>query len=170
MNSEDSQPLPLPVPLAHIKEVNELDIFDHNELEEDIQVNTQSSQDLHVNSHNSQNNIIDLDDNSKDGDGAQPRKGKRKYNANTDGKFNKDWHWDISIRNFQIDWASKYPFIEPVHNPKEGEPLVECKCMICTRINKKEKRLQLKIDTIEKHMGKVYEKKIIDGVEKLIIR
>ena len=42
--------------------------------------------------------------------------------------------------------------------------------MICTRTNKKEKRLQLKIDTIEKHMGKVYEKKIIDGVAKSIIR
>ena len=73
-------------------------------------------------------------------------------------KSKKDQHWDISIKNFQIYWALKYPFIENVHNPKEGEPLVECKCTICTRINKKENRLQLKIGTIEKHMGKVYEK------------
>ena len=111
-----------------------------------------------------------MDDNSKDDDSARPRKGKRKYNANIDAKSNKDWHLDMSIKNFQIDWASKYPFIEPVCNPKEGEPQVECRCMICTSINKKEKKLQLKIDTIEKHMGKVYEKKIIDGVAKSIIR
>ena len=30
--------------------------------------------------------------------------------------------------------------------------------------------MQLKIDTIEKHMGKVYENKIIDGVAKSVIR
>ena len=173
---QDSQPLPLPVPLAPIEDVDEPDIFDHDELEENIEANTQSSQDLGVNSQNSQNNIKDLDDNSKGKDGdtdcAQPGKGKRVYNAKTGAKSKKAKYrlWDISVRNFQIDWASKYPFIELVHNPKEGEPLVECRCMICTRINKKEKRLQLKIDTIEKHMGKVYEKKIIDGVENSVIR
>ena len=62
-----------------------------------------------------------MDDNSKgkdgDTDGGQLGKGKRKYNGKTDAKSNKDQLWDISIRNFQIDWASKYPFIEPVHNP-----------------------------------------------------
>ena len=36
---QDSQPLPLPVPLAHIEEVGEPDISNHDELEEDIQVN-----------------------------------------------------------------------------------------------------------------------------------
>ena len=111
-----------------------------------------------------------MDDNSKDGDHAQLGKGKMKYNAKIGAKSKKDQHWDVSIRNFQIEWASKYPFIEPVCNPKEGEPVIECKCTICTRINKKEKRLQLKIDTIENHIGKIYEKKIIDGVEKLVTR
>ena len=103
VNSQDSQPLPLPVPLAPIVDVDEPDISDQDELEENIEANTQSSQDLHVNSQNSQNNIKDLDDNSKDGDGARTRKGKRKYNANTDAKSNKDWHWDISIMNFLKD-------------------------------------------------------------------
>ena len=37
------------------------------------------------------------------------------------------------------------------------------------RDNKKEKRLQLKIDTIEKHVGKVYKKETIDGVEKSML-
>ena len=176
MNSQDSQPLPLPVPLAQIEKVDELDISDHDELEENIEANTQSSQDLRVNSQNSQNNIKDMDDNfeGKDGDtdGAQLGKGKRENNAKTGAKFNKvkDRLWDILVKNFQINWASKYPFIEPVRNPKEGEPPIECRCTICTRINKKEKRLQLKINTIEKHMGKAYEKKIIDGVAKSIIR
>ena len=40
---QDSQPLPLPIPLAHIEEVGEFDISNHDELEEDIQVNSQSS-------------------------------------------------------------------------------------------------------------------------------
>ena len=149
VNSQDSQPLPLPVPLAQIEEVDEPDISNHDELEENIEANTQSSQDLCVNSQNSQNNIKELDGNfeGKDGDtdGAQPGKGKKEYNAKTGSKSKKekDRLWDISVRNFQIDWASKYPFIEPIRNPQEGEPPVECRCMICTRINKKEKRLQL---------------------------
>lgn len=37
---QDSQPLPLPVPQAHIEEVGEHDISDHNEPKEDIKVNT----------------------------------------------------------------------------------------------------------------------------------
>lgn len=36
-------------------------------------------------------------------------------------------------------------------------------------INKKEKRLQLKLDTIEKHIGKVYKKEKMDGVEKPVV-
>ena len=60
LNSQDSQPLPLPVPLAQIEEFDELDISNHDELEENIQANTQSSQDLRVNSQNSQNNIKDF--------------------------------------------------------------------------------------------------------------
>ena len=37
---QDSQPLPLLVSLTHIEEVGELDIYDHDEFEEDIRVNT----------------------------------------------------------------------------------------------------------------------------------
>lgn len=103
---------------------------------------------------------MDETENVREDDGVGK---KRKY------KSKNDRMWDLS-RNFQIEWVSKYPFIELVDNPIEGEPLVECRCKICSEINKKEKRLQLKIDTIEKHMGKVYEKKTIDGVQKLVIR
>ena len=77
--------------------------------------------------------------------------------------------WDLSKRNFQLEWVEKYWFIEPVPNPNDGEPPTECRCKICTEITKKEKRLQLKIDTIEKHVGKVYKKETIDGVEKSML-
>ena len=63
----------------------------------------------------------------------------------------------------------KYRFIEPVPNPIDGAPPTECRCKICTEIAKKEKRLQLKIDTIEKHVGKVCKKETIDGVEKSVV-
>ena len=54
-------------------------------------------------------------------------------------------------------------------NPNDGEPPVECRCNICIEITKKEKRLQLKLDTIEKHVDKVYKKEIIDGVKKFML-
>ena len=63
----------------------------------------------------------------------------------------------------------KYWFIEPVPNPNDGEPPAECRCKICTEIKKKEKRLELKIDTIEKNVNKVYKKEIIDGVKKSVL-
>ena len=54
-------------------------------------------------------------------------------------------------------------------NPIDGEPIIECRCKICIEITKKEKRLQLKLDTIENHVGKVYKKETIDGVEKSML-
>ena len=51
-------------------------------------------------------------------------------------------------------------------NPIDGEPPIECRCKICTKITKKEKRLQLKLDTIEKHVDKVYKKETVDGTLK----
>ena len=54
-------------------------------------------------------------------------------------------------------------------NPIYGEPLVECRSKICTEITKKEKRLHLKLDSIEKNVGKVYKKETIDGVEKPVV-
>lgn len=66
--------------------------------------------------------------------------------------------------------ALKVSIHEHVCNPKEGEPLVECRCTIFININKKENRLRLKIDTIKNHMGKVYKNKSIDVVEKSVKR
>lgn len=51
-------------------------------------------------------------------------------------------------RYFQIDWVSKYPFIELVENPNKGDPPIECRCKIYSWKYKKDKRLQLKLDTI----------------------
>lgn len=59
-------------------------------------------------------------------------------------------------RSFKIDWVAKYPFIEPV--PNNDEQPTECRCKICSWKTKREKKMQLKLDTIEKHIGKVYEK------------
>ena len=73
-------------------------------------------------------------------------------------------------KRFKFDWAAKYPFIEPVDNPIVGEPPVECRCTICSWKYKKEKRLQLKLDTIEKHVGKVYETSTVDGKEIKVVR
>ena len=78
-------------------------------------------------------------------------------------------HQDLSKRNFQLEWVEKYWFIEPVPNPIDGEPPIECRCKICIEITKKEKRLQLKLDTIKNHVGKVYKKKTIDRVEKFVL-
>ena len=100
-------------------------------------------------------NVVDLDENIT-------WNGKRKANSK------KDHGQDLS-QNFQFNWASKYPFIEPVPNLIEGEPLAECRCKICSMINKKEKRLQLKLDSIEKHIAKFYKREKIDGVGKLVV-
>ena len=58
---------------------------------------------------------------------------------------------------------------EPLANPIDVEPPVECRCKICIDITKKEKRLHLKLDTIEKHVAKVYKKETIDGVKKSML-
>ena len=55
-------------------------------------------------------------------------------------------------------------------NPIIGEPPVECRCAICSWKYKKEKRLQLKLDTIEKHVGKIYKTSTIDGKEIKLVR
>ena len=54
-------------------------------------------------------------------------------------------------------------------NPINDESPVECRCKICIEITKKEKRLELKIDTIEKHVNKFYKKETIDGVKKSML-
>ena len=54
-------------------------------------------------------------------------------------------------------------------NPTNGEPPVECRCNIFIEITKKEKRLQLKIDTVEKYVNKFYKKETINGFEKSLL-
>lgn len=57
--------------------------------------------------------------------------------------------WDMTS-NFQIDWVSNYPFIEPVKNANKDEPPTKCKCKICSWKYKRDIKLQLKLDAIEK--------------------
>jgi hypothetical protein len=73
-------------------------------------------------------------------------------------------------RRFKFDWEEKYPLIEPMENQFLGEPLVECKCTICSWKYKKEKWLELKLDTIEKNFGRIYETSTVDGKEIKVVR
>ena len=68
--------------------------------------------------------------------------------------------WEMT-RNFQLGWLSKYPFMVPVgiDNANNIEKETLAKCMICSWKCGRAKTLQLKIDTIEKHIGKDNEKK-----------
>lgn len=134
----------------HVGDDDKPHISDQDDLEEDYLIDAQVSW----------NDIIDLGDNAID-DNAWKGKGKARSKKDQP-QSKRDWEWDMSMRNFQINWALKYPFIELVENPIEGEPPIEHKCKICTWKHNKEIRLRLKFDTIEKHMDKVYEKKMID--------
>ena len=79
--------------------------------------------------------------------------------------------WEMT-RSFQLGWLSKYPFMVPVGigNANDTGKVTLAKCNICSWKCGRAKMLQLKIDTIEKHIGKVYEKQIIDEKEKPIVR
>jgi hypothetical protein len=81
----------------------------------------------------------------------------------------KKGQWVIG-RLFQPEWVSKFPFIEPILPANEKETSREVKCIVCSWKLRKVVKLQMKLDTIEKHAGKVYEKKIVNGEEKTIIR
>lgn len=153
-------------PSDHIEvQIGEPDISVEDELEQDLEALPLSRE--------SQTKIIELES-VPDQSGektktdsinhAHAQKGKRKLGSTKDRS-----RWDLSQRSFQLEWVEKYWFIEPVPNPIDGAPPTECRCKICTEIAKKEKRLQLKIDTIEKHVGKVYKKETIDGVEKSVV-
>ena len=69
------------------------------------------------------------------------RKGKKEIQCKNSCELQKGSALGSIDQYFQIEWASKYPFIEPTRNPKEGKPPVECRYMICIMINIKEKRL-----------------------------
>lgn len=60
---------------------------------------------------------------------------------------------------------SKYAFIEVVEKENKYEPPIECKCMIFSWKCKRDKKLYLKLDSIDNYIGKFYEKKIINGKE-----
>jgi hypothetical protein len=77
--------------------------------------------------------------------------------------------WVIG-RQFQLEWVLKFSFIEPIPPTTEKEKSREVRCNICSWKLGKPLTFQMKLDTIEKHVGKVYEKKIVDGKEKSIIR
>jgi hypothetical protein len=81
----------------------------------------------------------------------------------------KKGQWDIG-RQFQSEWVSKFPFIEPIPPTNEKEASREVRCIICSWKLGKTVKLQMKLDTIEKHAGKVYDKEIVNGEEKSIIR
>ncbi|KAH9323967.1 hypothetical protein KI387_043908 [Taxus chinensis] len=69
-------------------------------------------------------------------------------------KTNKNM-WTIG-RTYKFDWAAKFPFIEPVQSSNSEEIPCECTCTICTWKLGKQQKMQLKLDTIEKHCGKQY--------------
>ena len=77
--------------------------------------------------------------------------------------------WDAG-RQFQSEWASRFPFIEPITSINENEVAREVKCIVCSWKLGKTIKLQMKLDTIEKHAGKVYVKQIENGQEKSITK
>jgi hypothetical protein len=86
----------------------------------------------------------------------------------TNSRKRQKGQWDIG-RGFQPDWVSKFPFIDPLP-PKNEKEKPKVICNICSWKLGTPMTFQMKLDTIEKHVGKVYEKKIIDGEEKSIVR
>jgi hypothetical protein len=86
----------------------------------------------------------------------------------TNSRKRQKGQWDIG-RGFQPDWVSKFPFIDPLP-PKNEKEKTQVICNICSWKLGTPTTFQMKLDTIEKHVGKVYENKIIDGEEKSIVR
>ena len=74
-------------------------------------------------------------------------------------------------RKFQDDWVSSFPFIEEIRPTKVNVVLRKVRCIVCSWKSCKAMQFQMKLDTIQKHAGKVaYEKKIVNGKEKSIFR
>ena len=69
-----------------------------------------------------------------------------------------------------IRMASKFPFIEPITPINEKEVPWEFKCIVCSWKLGKTIKLQMKLDTIEKHAGKYYVKQIENDEEKSITK
>ena len=77
----------------------------------------------------------------------------------------KKGQWDIGIK-FKFDWVSRYPFIEPIPPTNENEASREVKCISCTWKLGKVVKFQMKLDIIETHVGKVYDKKVVNDKNK----
>jgi len=77
--------------------------------------------------------------------------------------------WTIG-RRFQENWVSSFPFIEEIPPTNENEFFQKFKSILCSCKTQKVVKFQVKLDTVQKHAGKVYEKKIVNGKEKYIIR
>ena len=73
-------------------------------------------------------------------------------------------------RKFKFEWVSRYPFIEPIPLANENETSEEVKCISCSWELDKVVKLQMKLDTIEKHVGKVYDKKTTNDENKSTAR
>ena len=70
----------------------------------------------------------------------------------------KKGQWEIG-RKLKFDWVSRYSFIEPIPPTNENDTPREVKCISCSWKLGKVVKLQMKLDTIEKHVGKAYYKK-----------
>ena len=77
--------------------------------------------------------------------------------------------WAIG-RRFQENWVSSFPFIKEIPHTNENKVSRQVRCIACSWKTQKEVKFQMKLDTVQKHAGKVYEKKIVNGKEKSIVR
>ena len=77
--------------------------------------------------------------------------------------------WDIG-RKFKFDWLLRYPFIEPISPTNENDTSQEVKFISCSWKLGKVVKLQRKLDTIKKHVGKVYDKKTVNDENKSTYR
>ena len=68
---------------------------------------------------------------------SQPRKTKK-------------GQWDIGIQ-FQSEWESKFPFIQPISPINENDASREVKCIVCSWKLVKVVKLHMKLHIIEKH-------------------
>jgi hypothetical protein len=58
--------------------------------------------------------------------------------------------WEINIV-FQYQWATRFPWFEPICEPNRKMKMVRCK--ICFNIEGREKLLVPKLDSLIKHFG-----------------
>ena len=87
--------------------------------------------------------------------------------TNHSRKRKKD-QWTVG-RQFQDDWVSSFPFVEEIPPTNVNEDLREVRCIVCSWKSCKVVKFQMKLDTIQKHVGEVYENKIVNGKAKSIV-